>query len=65
MVASIRSKRMSVEEYIRYEERSDIRHEFDNGKLVAMAGIHDNCLLWNCVVLVIQFSCYLIIFHRL
>jgi Uma2 family endonuclease len=41
MEASIRSKRMSVEEYIQYEERSDIRHEFDNGKLIAMAGTTD------------------------
>lgn len=41
MEASVRSKKMSVAEYIRFEERSDIRHEFDNGKLIAMAGTTD------------------------
>ena len=41
MEASIRSKKMSVAEYIQYEERSEIRHEFDNGKLIAMAGTTD------------------------
>ena len=42
MVASrSRSKKMSVEEYIRYEEISPVRHEFINGKLIEMPGTTD------------------------
>ena len=46
--APIRRKKMTVEEYIAFEERAELRHEFDNGKLTEMAGtssIHNQICL--------------------
>jgi Uma2 family endonuclease len=41
MEASVRQRKMSVEDYIRFEETAEVRHEFDNGKLTAMPGTSD------------------------
>jgi Uma2 family endonuclease len=41
MEASVRQRRMSIEDYIRFEEAAETRHEFDNGKLIAMPGTSD------------------------
>lgn len=36
-----RNRRMTVEEYLVFEEKSEVRHEFQNGKLTAMPGTTD------------------------
>jgi Uma2 family endonuclease len=41
MEASVRQRKMSVEDYIRFEETAEARHEFENGKLTAMPGTSD------------------------
>ncbi|HRI20676.1 MAG TPA: Uma2 family endonuclease [Panacibacter sp.] len=38
MPLSIREKAMTEDEYIRFEQQSDIRHEYVNGKLIDMPG---------------------------
>ena len=42
MEASIaKHRKMTIEEYIRFEELSPVRHEFNNGKLIEMPGTTD------------------------
>lgn len=36
------SRPMTVEEYIQFEERSEIRHEFINGNLIPVPGATDD-----------------------
>jgi Uma2 family endonuclease len=35
---AIGEKLMSFEEYLDFEEKSEVKHEFDNGKLIEMPG---------------------------
>ncbi|GAB4486944.1 MAG: Uma2 family endonuclease [Saprospiraceae bacterium] len=50
---STNSRPMTVEEYIEFEERSEIRHEFINGNLIPMPGttLFHNDICINLVVL--------------
>ena len=33
------TRKLTVDEYLRLEEKSDVRHEFYNGDVYAMAGL--------------------------
>ena len=38
MSAQLKSRRLSVEDYLAFEERSEIKHEYINGEIYAMSG---------------------------
>jgi hypothetical protein len=38
MIASPQSPRMTPEEYLAWEEKQDIRYEYEHGEIIAMAG---------------------------
>jgi len=42
MIAQISSRQMTPEEYLAFEEKSDIKHEYVNGEVYAMSGSTDN-----------------------
>lgn len=42
MVAQISSRQMTPDEYLAFEEKSDIKHEYVNGEVYAMAGTTDS-----------------------
>ncbi|MEL7330939.1 MAG: Uma2 family endonuclease [Cyanobacteria bacterium J06560_2] len=42
MIAQISNKRMTPEEYLAFEEASDVKHEYVNGEVYAMSGSTDD-----------------------
>lgn len=52
MTAISKTNKLTVEEYFALEQKSEIRHEYLNGEIFAMAGASKNHgrIVWNLVV---------------